>query len=67
DGAQNIGIILKKNGSAIKFNDLSAYPFVSAKSQDLTLTADYFKIAKNISAGITGEIKTDLEVILQEE
>ncbi|MFK8829780.1 hypothetical protein SL617_30045, partial [Klebsiella michiganensis] len=37
------------------------------KSQDLTLTADYFKIAKNISAGITGEIKTDLEVILQEE
>jgi len=67
DGAQNIGIILKKNGSAIKFNDLSAYPFVSTKSQDLTLTADYFKIAKNVSAGITGEIKTDLEVILQEE
>ena len=67
DGAQNIGIILKKNGSAIKFNDLDAYPFVSTKSQDLTLTADYFKIAKNVSAGITGEIKTDLEVILQEE
>ena len=67
DGAQNVGIILKKGSSAIKFNNLEAYPFTSSKSQDITLTADYYKIAQNVSTGTTGEIKTDLEIVLQEE
>lgn len=67
DGAKNIGIILKKGSSAVKFNDLKAYPFLSEQSQNLILSADYYKISKDVSPGITGDIKVDLEVILQEE
>ncbi|MBZ7673262.1 fimbrial protein [Klebsiella grimontii] len=67
NGAKNIGIIIKQNSSAIKFNDLKAYPFTSTKNKELNLTADYYRIDKNVSVGETGDIKVDMEVILQEE
>lgn len=67
-GATNIGFILKKDSTAIKFSDLS-YSFTTVKSQSLTFNADYYKIANPVILGTagTGEVKADFEIVLQEK
>ncbi|MDE4781792.1 fimbrial protein [Klebsiella quasipneumoniae subsp. similipneumoniae] len=66
DGATNVGIIIKKGSSAIKFNDLS-YTFTTAKNQSQTFSADYYKIANPVTLGVTGDVKVDFEIVLQEK
>ncbi|EOF4705292.1 fimbrial protein [Klebsiella oxytoca] len=66
DGATNVGIIIKKGASAIKFNELS-YSFTTVKNQSQTFSADYYKIANPVTLGVTGEVKVDFEIVLQEK
>lgn len=66
DGATNVGIIIKKGATAIKFNDLS-YTFTTAKNQSQTFSADYYKIANPVTLGVTGDVKVDFEIVLQEK
>lgn len=66
DGATNVGIIIKKGAVAIKFNDMS-YTFTTAKTQSQTFSADYYKIANPVTLGVTGDVKVDFEIVLQEK
>lgn len=67
-GAKNVGFIIKKGASPIKFYDLDSYEYRSmAKNQTLELTADYYKLSDDVSVGTTGEVKGQFEIILQEK
>lgn len=68
DGATNMGFIIKKGTSAIKFNDLAS-SFITAKSQSLTFNADYYKISNPVTLGSSGSgyMKADFEIVLQEK
>ncbi|AVO76337.1 MULTISPECIES: fimbrial protein [Klebsiella] len=64
-GAKDVGFIIKKGSSAIKFYDYKSYSISSVtKNQSITLTADYYKLSENITPGAVQGI---FEVILQEE
>lgn len=64
-GAQDVGLIIKKGSTAIKFYDYKTYSISSmAKTQSITLTADYYRLSNTITAG---EVQGILEVVLQEE
>lgn len=64
-GAQNVGIILKKDNSPVKFFDTDAYTISSLSlNQDIRFTADYFRMNDDISDGL---VKAVLEVVIQED
>lgn len=64
-GAKNVGVIIKKDGTAIRFYDYSAYGFSKIKSNEvISLTADYYKTASPLEPG---QVQAIFEVILQEE
>ena len=66
-GAKNVGIIIKKDSTAIKFYDYSSYYFTKiSKNETIALTADYYKLS-SASAIEHGVVQGILEVILQEE
>ncbi|VDR30092.1 P pilus assembly protein, pilin FimA [Raoultella terrigena] len=64
-GANNVGIILKKDNTPVKFFDTGAYTISSLSlDQDISFTADYFKINDDISDGL---VKAMIEVVIQED
>lgn len=64
-GAENVGIIIKKDSTPIKFYDYSTYKFPSIKkNESITLTADYYKTSSTVGQG---EVHAIFEVILQEQ
>lgn len=64
-GANNVGIILKKNNSPVKFFDTDAYTIPSLSlDQDISFTADYYMINPAIT---DGPVKAVLEVVIQED
>lgn len=64
-GANNVGIILKKDNSPVKFFDTDAYTISSLSlNQDIRFTADYFRMNDDISDGL---VKAVLEVVIQED
>lgn len=64
-GANNVGIILKKDNSPVKFFDTDAYTISSLSlNQDISFTADYFRMNNDISDGL---VKAVLEVVIQED
>lgn len=63
-GAQNVGFIIKKGTSAIKFYDYTSYSIPNiSKSQTITLTADYYKLSNTVTPG---KVQAIFEIILQE-
>lgn len=64
-GANDVGFILKMGINPVKFFDYSTYKFDSIRQhEEITLTADYYKLSNNITQGETEAI---FEVVLQEE
>ncbi|MCS4272497.1 MULTISPECIES: fimbrial protein [Raoultella] len=64
-GANNVGIILKKNNIPMKFFDTDAYTIPSLSlDQDISFTADYYMINPAIT---DGPVKAVLEVVIQED
>jgi hypothetical protein len=64
-GANNVGIILKKNNIPVKFFDTDAYTIPSLSlDQDISFTADYYMINPAIT---DGPVKAVLEVVIQED
>ncbi|HAT1622689.1 TPA: fimbrial protein [Raoultella planticola] len=64
-GANNVGIILKKDSTPVKFYDTDAYNIMGLRlDQDISFTADYFKINDDISDGL---VKAVIEVVIQED
>ena len=64
-GAKDVGFIIKKDSSAIKFYDYKSYTISSvSKSQSIKLTADYYKLSQTITPG---GVQAIFEIILQEE
>lgn len=64
-GAQDVGLIIKKDGTAIKFYDYDAYSIAKvAKTQEVKLTADYYRLSSTIS---TDTVQGIFEIILQEK
>lgn len=63
-GAKDVGFVIKKGTSAIKFYDYTSYSIPSVgKTQSLTLSADYYKLSNNITPG---GVRAMFEIILQE-
>lgn len=64
-GAGDVGFIIKKGTSAIKFFDYTTYTIASTQStQSISLTADYYKLSNTITPG---SVRAIFEIILQEE
>ncbi|WP_157349357.1 fimbrial protein [Raoultella sp. 10-1] len=64
-GAKNVGIILKKDNTPVKFFDTDAYSIPSLSlNQDISFTADYFRMNDDISDGL---VKAAIEVVIQED
>ncbi|MGE0972074.1 fimbrial protein [Klebsiella sp. WOUb02] len=64
-GAKNVGIIFKKDNTPVKFFDTDAYTISSLSlDQDISFTADYFRMNDDISDGL---VKAALEVVIQED
>ncbi|ROR94392.1 fimbrial protein [Raoultella terrigena] len=64
-GAQNVGIILKKDNARVKFFDTNAYQIQPLSlQQDISFTADYYMINPAMTDGL---VKAMLEVVIQED
>jgi type 1 fimbria pilin len=64
-GAENVGIIIKKDSTPVKFSDYTGYSIASVASyQSIDLTADYYKLSNSVTAG---SVQAIFEVVLQEE
>lgn len=64
-GARDVGFIIKKGTSAIKFFDYTTYTIAQTQStQSISLTADYYKLSSTITPG---RVRAIFEIILQEE
>ncbi|HBR1265140.1 fimbrial protein [Klebsiella quasipneumoniae] len=64
-GAKDVGLIIKKGNSAVRFYDYSSYTLNNVKaSQQINLSADYYRFSSDISQG---NVQGLIEVVLQEQ
>lgn len=63
-GAKDVGFIIRKGSTAIKFYNYTSYSIPSvAKKESITLNADYYKLSNDITPG---GIRAMFEIVLQE-